>query len=175
MPICLVGDNDGCFMHVSNDNPKMSTEPTLTLHLRALRELLGKQCVREFVWCDNRDMIAYLTKGKTRRNVFNAVLHNGEWIVAHETKKWNVKSVSSAALFVQGLVRSTTPSLSLSKGQQKPCFRPPSLTSATMPVAHIPMTREASKRLQEEAYSRTGLLPFLPAHVTMVLGTNGPC
>eukprot|EP00975_Prorocentrum_lima_P022239 4677764-Prorocentrum_lima.AAC.1 len=69
MPTHLVGDNDGCFNCASNDNPKMRTEPTLTIHLIALREQLEKQCVRELIWCDNRDMMADpFSKGKTRIN-----------------------------------------------------------------------------------------------------------
>eukprot|EP00975_Prorocentrum_lima_P030861 6476078-Prorocentrum_lima.AAC.1 len=47
MPIHVVGDNDGVFKCVINDNTTMNTEPTLTLHVRALRELLEKaECVR---------------------------------------------------------------------------------------------------------------------------------
>eukprot|EP00975_Prorocentrum_lima_P034119 7170285-Prorocentrum_lima.AAC.1 len=56
MPIYLAGDNDGCFKCATNDNPKTSTEPTMTVHTSALRELLEKQCVRQIIWCDNRDM-----------------------------------------------------------------------------------------------------------------------
>eukprot|EP00975_Prorocentrum_lima_P053119 11140053-Prorocentrum_lima.AAC.1 len=44
MPICLVGDNDGCFKCATNGNPKS--------------ELFQKQCMRELIWCDNRDMVA---------------------------------------------------------------------------------------------------------------------
>eukprot|EP00975_Prorocentrum_lima_P068485 12920973-Prorocentrum_lima.AAC.1 len=40
MPLHVVGDKDGVFKCVINDNPKMNIEPTLTLHVRALRELL---------------------------------------------------------------------------------------------------------------------------------------
>eukprot|EP00975_Prorocentrum_lima_P013113 2784784-Prorocentrum_lima.AAC.1 len=69
MPIYLVGDNDGCFKCDTNDNPKTSTEPTMTVHISALLELLEKQCIREIIWCDNRDMVSDpLTKGKTLRN-----------------------------------------------------------------------------------------------------------
>eukprot|EP00975_Prorocentrum_lima_P041954 8819893-Prorocentrum_lima.AAC.1 len=44
-----------------------------------------------------------LTKGKTHRHVLNAVLHNGEWVVEHGTKKWSHKTptTTTAALFVQ--------------------------------------------------------------------------
>eukprot|EP00975_Prorocentrum_lima_P069608 12927292-Prorocentrum_lima.AAC.1 len=66
MPVHLVGDNDGCFKCASSDNHGTSTEPTMTVHVSALRELLQKQCVCEFIWRDNRDMIADpLTKWKT--------------------------------------------------------------------------------------------------------------
>eukprot|EP00975_Prorocentrum_lima_P057353 12028413-Prorocentrum_lima.AAC.1 len=44
MPIYLVGDNDGYFKCATNDNPKISTEPTMTVQISALRELLEKQC-----------------------------------------------------------------------------------------------------------------------------------
>eukprot|EP00975_Prorocentrum_lima_P054814 11492204-Prorocentrum_lima.AAC.1 len=40
MPRHLVGDNDGCFKCASNDNLQTSTEPTMTVHVSALRELL---------------------------------------------------------------------------------------------------------------------------------------
>eukprot|EP00975_Prorocentrum_lima_P013605 2891285-Prorocentrum_lima.AAC.1 len=43
MPIHVAGDNDGVFKCVINDNPNMNTEPPLTLHVRALRELLEKR------------------------------------------------------------------------------------------------------------------------------------
>eukprot|EP00975_Prorocentrum_lima_P035744 7514029-Prorocentrum_lima.AAC.1 len=42
-----------------------------------------------------------LTKGKTQRHVLNTVLHNGEWVVEHETKKWSFKPPPAVALFVQ--------------------------------------------------------------------------
>eukprot|EP00975_Prorocentrum_lima_P068083 12918645-Prorocentrum_lima.AAC.1 len=72
MPIHVVGDNGGVFKCVIDDNPKMNTEPTLRLHVRALREFLDKGSVREILWCDSRDMIADpLTKGKTIMNVLN--------------------------------------------------------------------------------------------------------
>eukprot|EP00975_Prorocentrum_lima_P011301 2400997-Prorocentrum_lima.AAC.1 len=62
----------------------------MTVHIRALRELLEKQCIRDIIWCDNPDMVAYpLTPGKTLRHVLNTVLLNGEWVVEHETKKWS--------------------------------------------------------------------------------------
>eukprot|EP00975_Prorocentrum_lima_P040414 8481992-Prorocentrum_lima.AAC.1 len=42
-----------------------------------------------------------LTKGKTLRNVLNHVLHNGEWVVQHEVKKWRHTLPPTAALVVQ--------------------------------------------------------------------------
>eukprot|EP00975_Prorocentrum_lima_P062453 12885712-Prorocentrum_lima.AAC.1 len=65
MPLNVVGDNDGVFKCVINDNPKMSTEPTLIAHVRALRD---EGSVREILWCDSRDMIAGpLTQGKNTK------------------------------------------------------------------------------------------------------------
>eukprot|EP00975_Prorocentrum_lima_P041957 8821061-Prorocentrum_lima.AAC.1 len=50
MPSHVVGDNHGVFNCAINDDPNMNTETTLTLHVRALRELLEKgQCVRDLV------------------------------------------------------------------------------------------------------------------------------
>eukprot|EP00975_Prorocentrum_lima_P033547 7038865-Prorocentrum_lima.AAC.1 len=70
----------------------------MTVHISALRELLEKQCIREIIWCDHRDMVADpFTKGKTLRNVLNIVLHNGGWVVEHETKKWSHKAPSTVA------------------------------------------------------------------------------
>eukprot|EP00975_Prorocentrum_lima_P013716 2918368-Prorocentrum_lima.AAC.1 len=63
----------------------MSTEPTIILHVRALRELSDEGSVHAILWCANRDMSADpLTKGETRRDVLNEVVLKGEWIVAHE-------------------------------------------------------------------------------------------
>eukprot|EP00975_Prorocentrum_lima_P063236 12890383-Prorocentrum_lima.AAC.1 len=42
MPLHVVSDNDGVFKCVIKCNPKMNTKPTLTVHVRALRELLDK-------------------------------------------------------------------------------------------------------------------------------------
>eukprot|EP00975_Prorocentrum_lima_P007225 1551777-Prorocentrum_lima.AAC.1 len=62
----------------------------MTVHIGALRELLEKQCVREIIWSDNRDTVADpRTEGKTLRNVLDTVLHNGEWVVQHEVKRWS--------------------------------------------------------------------------------------
>eukprot|EP00975_Prorocentrum_lima_P015398 3260861-Prorocentrum_lima.AAC.1 len=73
----------------------------MAIHVSALRELLEKQCERKLIWCDNRDVIADpLTKGKTRRHALNTVLHNGEWAVEHETKKWSFKPPPTVALCV---------------------------------------------------------------------------
>ena len=71
-PLIVVGDNDGVFKTVTAQNPKATTEPVLTPHVRAFRELLDKKVIKELIWADNRDMVADpLTKGKTRRNVLN--------------------------------------------------------------------------------------------------------
>eukprot|EP00975_Prorocentrum_lima_P006388 1376272-Prorocentrum_lima.AAC.1 len=39
-----------------------------------------------------------LTKGKTLRHVLNTVLHDGEWVVEHETKKWSHKAPTPVAI-----------------------------------------------------------------------------
>eukprot|EP00975_Prorocentrum_lima_P058078 12181041-Prorocentrum_lima.AAC.1 len=102
MPIHFVGDNDGCFKCASNDTPKKSTEPTMTVHVSALRELLPKQCVCELIWCDNQDMIADpLTKGKTRIHVLNTVLRSREWSEEHEIETRSFKPPPTVALVVQ--------------------------------------------------------------------------
>ena len=54
----VAGDNDGVFRAVSAQNPKASTEPMLTPHIRAYREMLDKEQVGTIVWCGNRDMVA---------------------------------------------------------------------------------------------------------------------
>eukprot|EP00975_Prorocentrum_lima_P040333 8469217-Prorocentrum_lima.AAC.1 len=75
----------------------------MTIHVSALRELLQKQCVRELIWCDNRDMIADpLTKAKARRHVLNIVLRNGEWVVVHEIKEWSLKHETTVEICANG-------------------------------------------------------------------------
>eukprot|EP00975_Prorocentrum_lima_P027863 5859342-Prorocentrum_lima.AAC.1 len=70
--------------------PKKSTEPTMAVHVSALRELL------------NQDMIADpLTKGKTRITVLNTVLHSREWAEEYETKTWSFKPPPTVALVEQ--------------------------------------------------------------------------
>eukprot|EP00975_Prorocentrum_lima_P006425 1383424-Prorocentrum_lima.AAC.1 len=56
MPIHLVGDNDGCFKCVAHDNPKMSTEPTLTIRVCPCICLVRQQ---------GHDCISPYKKGKT--------------------------------------------------------------------------------------------------------------
>ena len=88
-PIHLCGDNKGVFTAVSAQNPKTTSEPTLTPHVKALREHIDRQAIRSIVWVDNRDMIADpLTKGKTRRNELNTVLDKGVWVIRHPTEVW---------------------------------------------------------------------------------------
>ena len=72
----IMGDNDGVFRAVTSENPKTASEPILTPHVRAYREMLDKQQIGGIGWCDNRDMLADpLTKGKTRRNDLNVMLN----------------------------------------------------------------------------------------------------
>ena len=88
-PIHLCGDNKGVFSAVSAQNPKTTAEPTLTPHVKALREYLDQRAITTIVWVDNRDMIADpLTKGKTRRNEINDVLNKGMWKIIHNTEVW---------------------------------------------------------------------------------------
>ena len=88
-PIHLCGDNKGVFSAVSAQNPKTTAEPTLTPHVKALREYLDQRAITTIVWVDNRDMIADpLTKGKTRRNEINDVLNKGMWKIIHTTEVW---------------------------------------------------------------------------------------
>ena len=89
LPIHLCGDNKGVFTAVCAQNPKAKAEPTLTPHIKALRELLDNRAIVPLVWIDNRDMIADpLTKGKTKRNELNDVLNQAQWIVMHPTESW---------------------------------------------------------------------------------------
>ena len=98
-PIHLCGDNKGVFTAVSAQNPKTTAEPTLTPHVKALRELIDSNTITTLVWVDNHDMIANpLTKGKTRRNELNDVLDTGHWIIANPTEHWPKRSSSSTSL-----------------------------------------------------------------------------
>ena len=77
-PIYLCGDNKGVYLAVSSQNPKVATEPILTPHVKAIREMIDENLITVIVWIDNRDMVADpLTKGKTRRNELNVVLDKG--------------------------------------------------------------------------------------------------
>ena len=61
----VLGDNDGVFRAVAAENPRTTTEPALTPHVRAYREMLDNKAIKAIGWVDNRDMIADpLTKGK---------------------------------------------------------------------------------------------------------------
>ena len=89
LPIHLCGDNKGVFTAVCAQNPKANAEPTLTSHIKALRELLDCHAIGTLIWIDNRDMIADpLTKGKTRRNELNDVLNSAYWKVLHCAEHW---------------------------------------------------------------------------------------
>ena len=60
-------------------NPQTPAEPTLTAHVKSLREFLDRGHIRKLLWLDNRDMVADpLTKGKTKRNELNEVLDHGQ-------------------------------------------------------------------------------------------------
>ena len=88
-PIHQCGDNKGVFTAVSSQNPKTTAEPTLTPHVKALREYLDLRAITTIVWVDNRDMIADpLTKGKTKRNEINDVLNKGIWKIKYATEVW---------------------------------------------------------------------------------------
>ena len=89
----IMGDNDGVFRAVTSENPKTASEPILTPHARAYREMLDNKQLGGIGWVDNRDMIADpLTKGKTRRNDLNIMLNCGIWNVKHSTLQWPVEA-----------------------------------------------------------------------------------
>ena len=48
LPSFLVGDNKGVFLKVSAQNPKVATEPTLTPHIRGIKELEEEPSVLSF-------------------------------------------------------------------------------------------------------------------------------
>ena len=89
IPIYLCGDNKGVFTATTAQNPKTPAEPTLTAHVKSLREFLDRGHIRKLLWLDNRDMVADpLTKGKTKRNELNDVLDQGQWTVSHLPDCW---------------------------------------------------------------------------------------
>ena len=88
-PIHLCGDNKGVYTAAIAQNPKTPSEPTLTPHVKALRDFLDKQMITTIIWVDNRDMVADpLTKGQTKRNALNDTLNKGAWIIQHPTEFW---------------------------------------------------------------------------------------
>ena len=88
-PIHLCGDNKGVFTAVTAQNPKTPAEPTLTAHVKALREYLDMCHIARYIWLDNRNMLAdALTKGKTKRNELVDVLDKGFWNVTFPTEFW---------------------------------------------------------------------------------------
>ena len=94
--LITVGDNDGVFRAISAENPKTATEPLLTPHIRAYRDLLTRGQVTRIVWVDNRDMVADpLTKGKTTRNELNTVLDQGHWQVSNKAQVWPCKAIGA--------------------------------------------------------------------------------
>ena len=89
IPIYLCGDNKGAFTATTAQNPQTPAEPTLTAHVKSLREFSDRGHIRKLLWLDNRDMVADpLTKGKTKRNELNDVLDQGQWIVLHLPESW---------------------------------------------------------------------------------------
>ena len=91
----ILGDNDGVWRAVTAENPRTPTEPALTPHIRAYREMLDTKQIKAIGWVDNRDMVADpLTKGKTQRNIINALLNFGEYIIEHPVKLWPEAAVT---------------------------------------------------------------------------------
>ena len=91
-PIVLCGDNKGVFTAASAQNPKTPAEPTLTAHVKAIREFVDKGLIAALAWVDNRDMAADpLTKGKTKRNPLINLLDKGYWFVMHAAEIWPKK------------------------------------------------------------------------------------
>ena len=85
----VLGDNDGVFRAVTAENPRTPTEPALTQHVRAYREMIDTKQIQAIGWIDNRDMIADpLTKGKTLRNIINSVLNTGVYLIKYPVKLW---------------------------------------------------------------------------------------
>ena len=77
------------------ENPRTPTEPALTPHVRAYREMLDTKQIKAIGWVDNRDMVSDpLTKGKTQRNSINALLNLGEYIIRHPVKLWPEAAVT---------------------------------------------------------------------------------
>ena len=89
LPSHLCGDSKGVSTAVCAQHPKATAEPTLTPHIKALRELVATNAITTLVWVDNRGMIADpLAQGRTIRNELNDVLGQGCWIIAHPTESW---------------------------------------------------------------------------------------
>ena len=77
------------------EHPRTTTEPALTPHVRAYREMLDNKAIKAIGWVDNRDMIAGpLTKGKPQRNVINSVLNAGVYEIKHPVKLWPEAAVT---------------------------------------------------------------------------------
>ena len=51
----IIGDNDGVYRAVTAENPNAASEPILTPHIRAYREMIDNHQVGGIGWCDNRD------------------------------------------------------------------------------------------------------------------------
>ena len=91
----ILGDNDGVFRAVTAENPRTPTEPALTTHVRAYREMLDTKAIQAVGWIDNRDMVADpMTKGKTQRNIINVLLNSGIYIIKHPAKLWPEAAVT---------------------------------------------------------------------------------
>ena len=54
----ILGDNDGVWRAVTAENPRTPTEPALTPHIRAYREMLDTKQIKAIGWVDNRGMVA---------------------------------------------------------------------------------------------------------------------
>ena len=57
--------------------------------------MLDTKVIQAIGWVDNRGMVSDpLTKGKTQRNVINALLNTGNYIIKHPVKLWPEAAVT---------------------------------------------------------------------------------
>ena len=73
------------------------SDPSLTMHVKSLKEKILSGQITQFIWGDNRDMVADgLTKGRAPRDAL-LLLSKGRWPVQHAILVFSRKTDAKSA------------------------------------------------------------------------------
>ena len=84
VPYSLCIDARSIYDAVARDGEVLTgSDPSLTMHVKSLKEKIMSKQISQFIWVDNRDMVADgLTKGKAPRDAL-LLFAKGRWPVMH--------------------------------------------------------------------------------------------